>query len=87
LEHTVFSCQLLLIFHSGYFLQINLSVKQLCTWVGYWHLQMFRFKLKAIEAHKAWLKSPEVLENCSTGLHFPSEHVENSEVASESHCS
>jgi len=40
---------------------------------------MLRFKLKAIEAHKAWLKSPEVLENCSTGLHFPSEHLENSE--------
>ncbi|TVU32149.1 hypothetical protein EJB05_23868, partial [Eragrostis curvula] len=41
--------------------------------------EMFRFKLKAIEAHKAWLKSPEVLENCSTGLHFPSEHLLNSE--------
>jgi hypothetical protein len=40
---------------------------------------MFRFKLKAIEAHKAWLKSPEMLENCSTGLHFPSEHLSNSE--------
>ena len=36
------------------------------------------------KAHKAWLKSPEVLENCSTGLHFPSEHLENSEVASTS---
>jgi len=46
---------------------------------GCWYLQMFRFKLKAIEAHKAWLKSPEVLENCSTGLHFPTEHQENSE--------
>ncbi|NP_001143149.1 uncharacterized protein [Zea mays] len=41
--------------------------------------EMFRFKMKAIEAHKAWLKRPEVLENCSTGLHFPSEHVENPE--------
>ncbi|KQJ97320.1 uncharacterized protein LOC100839226 isoform X1 [Brachypodium distachyon] len=41
--------------------------------------EMFRYKLKAIEAHKAWMKSPEVLENCSTGLHFPSEHLENSE--------
>ncbi|GJM91130.1 hypothetical protein PR202_ga07476 [Eleusine coracana subsp. coracana] len=41
--------------------------------------EMFRFKLKAIEAHKAWLKNPEVLENCSTGLHFPSEHLLNSE--------
>ncbi|EAY79101.1 hypothetical protein OsI_34208 [Oryza sativa Indica Group] len=41
--------------------------------------QMFRYKLKAIEAHKAWMKSPEVLENCSTGLHFPAEQIENSE--------
>jgi hypothetical protein len=49
--------------------------------------EMFRFKLKAIEAHKAWLKSPELLENCSTGLHFPTEHLENSEVASKARCS
>ncbi|KAG8092149.1 hypothetical protein GUJ93_ZPchr0012g22087 [Zizania palustris] len=41
--------------------------------------EMFRYKLKAIEAHKAWMKSPEMLENCSTGLHFPTEHTENSE--------
>uniref|UniRef100_A0A0D3HFA7 C2H2-type domain-containing protein n=1 Tax=Oryza barthii TaxID=65489 RepID=A0A0D3HFA7_9ORYZ len=41
--------------------------------------EMFRYKLKAIEAHKAWMKSPEVLENCSTGLHFPAEQIENSE--------
>uniref|UniRef100_A0A0E0M9C9 Thioredoxin domain-containing protein n=1 Tax=Oryza punctata TaxID=4537 RepID=A0A0E0M9C9_ORYPU len=41
--------------------------------------EMFRYKLKAIEAHKAWMKSPEVLENCSTGLHFPAEHIDNSE--------
>ncbi|XP_052169808.1 uncharacterized protein LOC127786440 [Oryza glaberrima] len=42
--------------------------------------EMFRYKLKAIEAHKAWMKSPEVLENCSTGLHFPAEQIENSEL-------
>lgn len=41
--------------------------------------EMFRYKLKSIEAHKAWMKSPEVLKNCSTGLHFPSEHLEDSE--------
>jgi len=41
--------------------------------------EMFRYKLKSIEAHKAWMKSPEVLSNCSTGLHFPSEHLEDSE--------
>ncbi|XBJ16753.1 hypothetical protein VPH35_008314 [Triticum aestivum] len=41
--------------------------------------EMFRYKLKSIEAHKAWMKTPEVLENCSTGLHFPAEHLENAE--------
>jgi hypothetical protein len=40
---------------------------------------MFRYKLKSIEAHKAWMKSPEVLKNCSTGLHFPLEHLDDSE--------
>jgi hypothetical protein len=41
---------------------------------------MFRYKLKAIEAHKAWMKSPQVLENCSTGLCFPSNSVDNTQV-------
>jgi hypothetical protein len=41
---------------------------------------MFRYKLKAIEAHKAWMKSPEVLEHCSTGLCFPSSSVDNAQV-------
>ncbi|PKI54627.1 uncharacterized protein LOC116204020 [Punica granatum] len=37
--------------------------------------QMFNFKLKVSDARKAWIKSPEALENCSIGFHFP----ENSE--------
>lgn len=41
---------------------------------------MFRHKLKTIEAHKAWMKSPEVLEHCSTGLYFPSDSVDNAQV-------
>lgn len=41
--------------------------------------EMFRHKLKAIEAHKAWMKSPEVLEHCSTGLYFPSDSVDNAQ--------
>lgn len=41
--------------------------------------EMFRYKLKSIEANKAWMKTPEMLENCSTGLHFPAEHLENAE--------
>lgn len=41
--------------------------------------EMFLYKMKAIEAHKAWMKNPEVLQQCSTGLYFPSETVENSQ--------
>ena len=29
---------------------------------------MFQYKLMAIESQKAWMKSPETLEHCSTGL-------------------
>lgn len=32
--------------------------------------QMFLHKLKVIEAHKTWMKNPEDLGKCSTGLHF-----------------
>ncbi|WOL06048.1 hypothetical protein Cni_G14780 [Canna indica] len=39
--------------------------------------EMFLYKLKAIEANKAWMKNPEILQKCSTGLHFPSGCVEN----------
>ncbi|XP_074585740.1 uncharacterized protein LOC141841464 [Curcuma longa] len=41
--------------------------------------EMFLYKLKAIEANKAWMKHPEILQKCSTGLHFPSERVSNCE--------
>ncbi|KAJ3690240.1 hypothetical protein LUZ61_019404 [Rhynchospora tenuis] len=41
--------------------------------------EMFRYKLKAIEAHKAWMKNPEVLEHCSTGLYFPCDSVGNAQ--------
>ncbi|CAL9756836.1 unnamed protein product [Musa acuminata subsp. burmannicoides] len=41
--------------------------------------EMFLYKLKAIEATKAWMKNPEMLKKCSTGLHFPSDCTENSE--------
>ncbi|KAL0907586.1 hypothetical protein M5K25_022003 [Dendrobium thyrsiflorum] len=38
--------------------------------------ETFLYKLKAIKAQKAWMKSPENLQNCSTGLCFPSESTE-----------
>ncbi|KAG6499267.1 hypothetical protein ZIOFF_039024 [Zingiber officinale] len=41
--------------------------------------EMSLYKLKAIEANKAWMKHPKILQKCSTGLHFPSERVSNYE--------
>ncbi|XP_047177835.1 uncharacterized protein LOC124844865 [Vigna umbellata] len=38
--------------------------------------QMFKFKIKACDARREWIKSPEVLQNCSTGFHFPSQSEE-----------
>ncbi|KAG4986868.1 hypothetical protein AAZX31_12G192600 [Glycine max] len=38
--------------------------------------QMFKFKIKACDARRDWIKSPEVLKNCSTGFHFPSQSEE-----------
>ncbi|KAL6134081.1 hypothetical protein ACLB2K_066314 [Fragaria x ananassa] len=34
--------------------------------------QMFKYKIKVSDARRAWMKSPEMLQNCSTGFHFPS---------------
>lgn len=33
--------------------------------------EMFKYKIKVSEAHRAWMKCPEKLENCSTGFAFP----------------
>lgn len=41
---------------------------------------MFKFKIKACDARRDWIKSPEVLQNCSTGFHFPSQYEEISQV-------
>lgn len=35
--------------------------------------QMFRYKIKVSDARRAWMKNPELSENCSTGFHFPSQ--------------
>ncbi|RWR86578.1 Acyl-acyl-carrier-protein--UDP-N-acetylglucosamine O-acyltransferase [Cinnamomum micranthum f. kanehirae] len=39
--------------------------------------EMFLYKIKALESHKAWMKNPECLQDCSTGLHFPSSSEES----------
>ncbi|CAA3016254.1 uncharacterized protein LOC111412042 [Olea europaea var. sylvestris] len=36
--------------------------------------EMFKYKIKLNDAHKAWMKYPEVLQNCSMGLHFPPQY-------------
>ncbi|KAL3509387.1 hypothetical protein ACH5RR_028788 [Cinchona calisaya] len=41
--------------------------------------QMFKYKIKASDAHRAWMKSPEVLPNCSTGFYFPVQSEDISE--------
>ncbi|KAL6553525.1 hypothetical protein OROGR_007367 [Orobanche gracilis] len=33
--------------------------------------EVFRYKIKLCDAHKAWMKSPEMLQNCSIGFNFP----------------
>ncbi|KAG8641438.1 uncharacterized protein LOC110629991 [Manihot esculenta] len=35
--------------------------------------EMFKYKIKVSDGRRAWMKSPEVLQNCSTGFHFPSQ--------------
>lgn len=35
--------------------------------------EMFKYKIKASDARRAWMKSPEVLPNCSTGFYFPAQ--------------
>ncbi|OMO59778.1 hypothetical protein CCACVL1_24617 [Corchorus capsularis] len=41
--------------------------------------QMFKYKIKVSDARRAWMKSPEMLENCSTGFYFPSQSAEKHE--------
>lgn len=43
--------------------------------------QMFNFKLKVSDARKAWMKSPEKLENCSVGFYFPHNSEEKALVS------
>ncbi|XP_051114655.1 uncharacterized protein LOC127240179 [Andrographis paniculata] len=33
--------------------------------------EIFKYKIKICDARKAWMKSPQVLENCSIGFNFP----------------
>ncbi|XP_049401150.1 uncharacterized protein LOC125865040 [Solanum stenotomum] len=36
--------------------------------------EVYRHKIKLSDARKAWMKNPEVLQNCSTGFDLPPEH-------------
>lgn len=45
-----------------------------------YHLsKVFRYKIKMSDAHRAWMKSPEVTHNCSTGFHFPPQSEETAQ--------
>ncbi|KAH6764035.1 hypothetical protein C2S51_015284 [Perilla frutescens var. frutescens] len=37
---------------------------------------IFGYKIKLLDARKAWIKTPELLENCSMGFYFPLQSVE-----------
>ncbi|OAY35314.1 uncharacterized protein LOC110628168 [Manihot esculenta] len=39
--------------------------------------EMFKYKIKVSDGRRAWMKSPEELQNCSTGFHFPSQLEES----------
>ncbi|KAA8526393.1 hypothetical protein F0562_008404 [Nyssa sinensis] len=38
--------------------------------------EIFKYKIKVSDARRAWMKSPEEMQNCSTGFHFPSQSGE-----------
>ncbi|XP_024990802.1 uncharacterized protein LOC112525084 [Cynara cardunculus var. scolymus] len=38
--------------------------------------EMFKYKMKASDGHKEYIKNPELLQNCSTGFDFPSQSKE-----------
>lgn len=38
--------------------------------------EMFKYKIKVSDAHRAWMKNPEELKHCSTGFNFPSQSGE-----------
>ncbi|KAL8228508.1 hypothetical protein R6Q57_016092 [Mikania cordata] len=38
--------------------------------------EIFKYKMKASDGHKEYIKSPELLQNCSTGFSFPSQSEE-----------
>ncbi|KAK6919051.1 hypothetical protein RJ641_017473 [Dillenia turbinata] len=38
--------------------------------------EIFKYKIKACDARKAWMKNPEILDQCSIGLNFPRQSKE-----------
>ncbi|XP_057796268.1 uncharacterized protein LOC131012360 [Salvia miltiorrhiza] len=38
--------------------------------------EIFHYKIKLCDARKAWIKSPEMLDNCSLGFYFPQQSDE-----------
>lgn len=42
--------------------------------------QMFKYIIQTFDGRREWLKDPEMLQNCSIGLHYPPESEEILEV-------
>ncbi|KAL9382638.1 hypothetical protein Peur_025673 [Populus x canadensis] len=40
------------------------------------HSEVFQFQMNVCNGYKGWMKSPEILEKCSTGFDFPPESGE-----------
>uniref|UniRef100_A0A7N0UM71 C2H2-type domain-containing protein n=1 Tax=Kalanchoe fedtschenkoi TaxID=63787 RepID=A0A7N0UM71_KALFE len=38
--------------------------------------QMFKYMIRTFDGRRAWMKDPEILQNCSIGLHYPPEESE-----------
>ncbi|KAJ8763801.1 hypothetical protein K2173_003583 [Erythroxylum novogranatense] len=47
--------------------------------------QLFKLKIKVGDGHRAWMKYPELLENCSTGLSFACHSDKGTEVSHQIH--
>nr|TKR86041.1 hypothetical protein D5086_0000241960 [Populus alba] len=44
------------------------------------HSEVFQYQMNVRNGYKGWMKSPEILEKCSTGFYFPPESGEPVQV-------
>ncbi|KAJ6952708.1 hypothetical protein NC653_041749 [Populus alba x Populus x berolinensis] len=44
------------------------------------HSEVFQYQMNVCNGYRGWMKSPKILENCSTGFYFPLESGEPVQV-------